>query len=403
MSIATGVAKQVKYKVESAWGTIPSASTAQLLRRVTSNLSLTKDTYESAEIRPDYQVQDFRHGVRKVEGSVVGELSPGTYKDFFAAALRRDFAAVSAITGASITIAGSGPTYTVTRGAGSFLTDGVKAGDVVRLSAGSFNAANLAKNLIVISLTATVLTVSPLNGVALVAEGPIASSTVTVTGKKTYTPTTGHTDKSYSFEHWFSDIAQSEVFSGMKVSKIDVDLPSTGIAKVTLTFMGKDVTTSTSEYFTSPTAATTAGVLAAVNGLIYVDGTAIALITSMKFTIDGNMSSESVVGSNTVPDIFEGTVKVNGEVTAFFEDGTLRDYFLNETEVSMFAAFTTGSTAAADFVTFSFPRVKAGGSSKDDGQKGIVQTIPFTALYNSAGGAGTSTDQTTLVIQDSLA
>ncbi len=175
------------------------------------------------------------------------------------------------------------------------------------------------------------------------------------------------------------------------------------MAKITLTFMGKDVTTSTSEYFTSPTAATSTGVLAAVNGLIYVNGTQIALITAMKFTIDGNMSSESVVGSNTVPDIFEGSVKVSGEVTAFFEDGTLRDYFLNETEVSIFSAFTTGSTAAADFVSFSFPRVKMGGSSKDDGQKGIVQTIPFQALYNSVGGAGTSSEQTTLVIQDSQA
>ena len=99
MALATGVAKQLSYKAESVWGTVPAAAGAQALRRVTSNLSLKKQTYQSGEIRSDYQVADFRHGVRSVEGSISGELSPGTYEDFMAAAVRKVFASVSAITG----------------------------------------------------------------------------------------------------------------------------------------------------------------------------------------------------------------------------------------------------------------------------------------------------------------
>src|SRR6185369_12106217 len=104
MTIATGVAKRLKYKVESTWGTVPSASGSQALRRVTSGLALKKQTYESAELLATYQRQDFRHGIRSVEGPINGEISPGTYKDFMAAAVRRAFTAVTAITGASITI-----------------------------------------------------------------------------------------------------------------------------------------------------------------------------------------------------------------------------------------------------------------------------------------------------------
>src|SRR5690348_14303670 len=100
-TIATGVGKQLRYKVESTWGVAPSASGAQLLRRVTSDLSLKKQTYESNEVISHLQRVEFRHGIRSVEGSINGELSPGTYKDFMAAALRRAFAAVAAITGAS--------------------------------------------------------------------------------------------------------------------------------------------------------------------------------------------------------------------------------------------------------------------------------------------------------------
>ncbi len=88
MTIATGVNKQVKYKVESAWGTVPAAASSQLLRRITSDIDLTKDAYESNEIRTDYQVADMRHGSLSVGGTINGELSPGTYKDFMGLAMK---------------------------------------------------------------------------------------------------------------------------------------------------------------------------------------------------------------------------------------------------------------------------------------------------------------------------
>lgn len=402
-TIATGIAKRVKYKVESTWGTVPSAASSQALRRVSSTLALKKQAYQSQEILAHYQRQDYRHGVRSVEGAISGELSPGTYKDFMAAAVRRAFAAVAAITGASITVAGSGPTYTVTRAAGSFLTDGIKAGQVGRLTAGSFNAANLNKNLLVLSLTATVLTVMPLNGVALVAEGPIASATWTPTGKVTFAPATGHTDLSYSIEHWHADVALSEVFSGCKVNNMKIGLPPSGLATVNFDFLGKDITTAASEYFTTPTAETSTGIVAAANGLLVAQGGAIALLTGMEISLAGNMSAEAVIGQNTYPDIAEGPIVVNGQVTALFADATIRDYFLNETEVALVAVVSASPAAGADFVGFTLPRIKFGDAAKDDAAKSLVQTLPFEALYNSSGGAGTSSEQTTISIQDSAA
>lgn len=403
MAIATGVAKQLAYKAETTWGTVPAASGAQALRRVTSDLNLTKQTYQSAEIRTDYQVADFRHGVRSVAGTVRGELSPGTYEDFLAAALRKTFTAVTNITGLSLTIAASGDYYTVTRSSGSYLSDGIKVGQVVRLTAGSLAAGNLNKNLLVVGLTALAATVLVLNGSTLTAEGPIASCTMSVPGKESYVPTSGHTDTSFAIEHWFSDIAQSEVFSGCKVNSVGLALPPSGISTVEFGFMGKDVTTAASQYFTSPTAASTSGVVAAVNGAVAVNGTRVALLTGLQINIAGGMTAEPVVGSNTFPDIFEGRVVVSGQFSAYFEGATLRDLFLNETEASIVAAFTTANTAAADFLSITLPRIKVGGASKDDGEKGIVQTFPFQALLNTSGGSGTSSHATTIAIQDSLA
>jgi hypothetical protein len=404
MAIATGVAKQLRYKVEGTWGTAPGATGSQLLRRVSSDLALKKDAYESQEIVSHYQRLDYRHGVRRVEGSINGELSPGTYKDFMAAAVRKAWASVTAITGVALTIAGAGPTYTVTRGSGSWLSDGLKVGHVMRLSVGTLNAANISKNLLVVDIgSATVATVMPLNGVALVAEGPISGCTATVIGKVTYAPSSGHTDLSYAIEHWHADVSQSELFLGCKVASMDIDLPSSGMASINLGFLGKDVTTNSSAYYTSPTAETSTGILASVNGILVAGSGAIALVTGMSINYSGEMSGEPVVGSNTFAEITEGRVLISGQLTALFQDATIRDYFLNETEVGLVAALSASNAAAADFISFAVPRVKFGDAAKDDGAKALVQTLPFTALYNASGGSGVKTEQTTIQIQDSQA
>ncbi len=404
MTLATGLFKQVKYKLETTFGIIPAASASQLLRRVESTLDMSKDTYPSQEIRSDLQRSDFRHGVRRVKGVLKGELSPKTYSDFIGAAVKKLFAAGVAASGAGITIAaGSGTSWTVTRAAGSYLTDGFKIGDVIRLSVGTFNAANINKNLFITALTATVATITVLNGVAMVAEGPISGSTVTVTGKKTFIPTSGHLDQSFSVEHWYSDLGQSEVFSGCKVDKVDFSLPPTGMATISVDLTGQNETTATAEYFTTPTAVTTTAVLASVNGVLRANGSVIATVTGLSIAIDPAFSGDPVVGSNVVPNLFPGTVHVSGQFTAYFDSATLRDSFLNETEIDLAVVFSADNTAAADFLTLVLPRIKVGGASKNDGQGGIVQTFPFEALINNNGGAGIATEKTTISIQDSAA
>ncbi len=413
MPAASGLYKQVAYKFNAgAYGALPTQSSAQLLRRVQSTVDLTKETYASAEIRPDFQIADFRHGVRRVAGKLTGELSCKTYAEFFAQALKRDFTAGVSATGVSLTIAGSGPTYTITRASGSFLTDGFKVGDGIRLSVGTLNAANINKNLFIVGLTGTVATVITLNGSSMVAQGPITGCTVAVQGKKTFIPTTGHTDKDFAIEHWYSDIGQSELFLGCKLDKLAVGLPPTGMATIDMDVIGQDLAetaakrgavATTSRYFTSPTDITTTGGLAAVNGVCRIGGQAVANLTGLSFEIDPSFSGDPVVGSNMVPQLFAGRVMVMGQLTAYFDSVALRDAFINETEVDLLAAFTADNTDTSDFIAMSFPRIKVGGAAKSDAEGGLVQTLPFQALLNVNGGSGTSTEKTTFSIQDTQA
>lgn len=402
MAISSGVAKRVAYKKETSFGVLPGPTTAKVLRRVTSDFNLTKEVYESSEIRQDYQVAVMNHGVRSASGSINGELSPGTYTDFIGSVIAKDFTTGAALTGLSITIAASGSLFTVARASGSWLTDNIKVGDIAALTAGTFNAANLNNNLLVVAVTALTLTVKVLSTTSLVAEGPIASTAFTVRGKKSEVPLTGHTNQSYAIEEWYSDIAQSEVFGGMKVSDVAVSLPSTGFATIDLTFSGKDLTSKgTSAYYTSPASASTTGVVAAVNGAVIVNGLPVAVITDASFTIARAIESGTVVGSNSVVDLFTGNITASGSLSVYFENAAFRDFFDNETEVSVVLAMTTSGDKAADGVSFCMPRVKFSDFSKSESQTNVTASSNFTALLNTITTAGLPA--TTISVQDTAA
>lgn len=414
MTIAQGVSKKLVIASQTALGTIAAvdAASATYLRRVTSTLDLKKDVYQSNEIREDMQVADYRHGVRSVDGSIAGELSPGTYQLLMAAILRKAWAAgVSDAANSNVaaaTTSGAAGTFTRDDALGSWLEDGFKVGDVVRFS-GFTATANNSHNFILTAVTDTVLTGTMLDGVAVTTEAKGNAITTTVVGKKVWTPSSGHTSDYFTVEHYYSDLDLSEVFTDCKPSTMAFKLPPTGISTIDIGIMGLNMTpkgTAAAPYFTGPSASSAYGVTAAVNGAIFVEGAAVALLTGLDFDIAGGQSAEPVVGSNYKPQIFDGRVLVKGNMSVFFQDATFRDYFINETEVTICGAFTCSDDPDSEFLAFTMPRVKVGGASKDDGEKGLIQTMPFQALFDTnaggdTGATATDTLATTLSIQDS--
>lgn len=401
MTIAQGISKKVIYKKESTWGVPAGTSGGKTLRRVTSAFNLTKEAFQSEEIRTDYQMVDFRHGVRMAEGSINGEISPGTYSDFFAAALMKAFVNGGSSTGLNLTIAASGMQYTLTRDTGSFITDGFRVGDVIQIdSATGLNADSINKNLLITSLTGLVATVSVLNGSSMTPAAGTAAS-VAVKGKKTWIPQTGQVFDSFTVEEFFEDIGQSEVYTGLKVNTIGVSIPASGMATVDFALMGKDLSvTGTSQYFVSPSSQGTSGTLTGVNGVVVFNGMPVAVITDASLNVNRNITNATVLGSNSIADSFEGRALVDGSLSLYFTDTVARDAFKDETEVSLVFAMSTSNLADADFVSITLPRVKINSFQKDDSEGGLVASADFQALLNPVAGA---LEVTTIVVQDSLA
>lgn len=398
--LAKGVDKKIAYKKEASWGTIAPDTGAKQLRRVTSQFNQTAETLQSAEIRQDYQIADYRLGSLSTEGSLNGELSPGTYSDFFAAALAKDFVAGGSTTGASLTIAASGSFYTITRAAGSWLTDGFYVGNVIRLSGAGFAPANVGKNIQILSITALVLTVRTFDANTLTPEGPIASADADVVGKQTFAPLTGHTSDSFTIEEFYGGgVNVSEVHAGNKVGSIAVQLPASGFCTIDVSFMGKGMMkTGNTQHFATATAASTTGLTVGISGSVLVNGVPAGVITNASFTLDRGLEAAVVVGSRYAADIFDGRVNVTGDFSTYFENSVYRDYFINETKISLVFALTTGSEANAEVISFVLPSVKLGSTSRNDGETGIVQDHSFQALLNTVTTTGLPA--TTLLVQD---
>lgn len=398
MAIATGIAKRVAYKKESSYGVLPGATSAQIIRRTESSLALSKDTYESGEIRSDYQMADYRHGVRRIGGNLNGELSLGTYADFWAAGLRAAW--VAGISGSQTDFTSvTTTTSTIVAASGSFITKGFRVGDVVRCT-GLPDAANNSKNLRITGLTATVMTVAE----TLVANATADTSfTIAVVGKKVMVPLTGHTDDSFTIEHYHQDVGTVEVFTGNKINTMEVSLPATGMATLNMALVGQDMLddpngNTTVPYFTSPTAPTTTQILTAVQGKLRLAGADIVTVTGVTLNISGNLTGDPVVGSDVIPQQAVGRVLVSGQFTAYYTGGSLTTAFKNETELSLHFMLTGAGSAPQDFLSFHLPRIKLGGTSKNDGEGQLIQTVPFQALLMPTT---TGFDSTTICIQDS--
>lgn len=403
MAIAQGINKQVSIKKQTVLGTAASGSGGQILRREQSTNNLKKDTYANNEIASHQQSTGKTHGLRSVDTALNGVLSAGTYSTVIASVLRDDFTAVTSLTGLALAVGGTAGAYTLT-GTGLLVSGGFKIGDVIRISvATGLNADCIGKNLLITNITNTVITVKTLNG-STMTTGSGTAATIALPGKKSVVPITGHTKDYWTVEDWQSDISQSEVYSDVMFGKLDIGLPSTGNATLAVTGVGLNRTTGITRILTTPTAETSSNPLAAINGVLIVNGAAITNITGLTLAIDGKAAGMgAVVGANVAPDIQRGSIEVSGSFTAFYQDAVLSGLFDAATQVNLVAVIEDNTTASSDFVSFNLSNITLDGDGKDDGDKAIVRTYPFTARINMAGGAALANDQTILSVQDSLA
>jgi hypothetical protein len=413
MALAEGTQGRVVYKAYAV-GTMDSNSQpvstvdpgntgGQVLRRTSVSMNLEKDVYQAAEIVLHRQITDFRHGVKRVNGSINGELSCGTYWDFLEAVCRGTETASVALSNTELTTVTSDSTTSKFTFGADPVAAGLRVGHVLRFT-NLATTANNATNFIVTGFSGVNnvdVTVYP----APTTGASDATFNVVQTGKTVSVPDTGHVSRKFAVETYYIDADIYRLFTECRVGGFNMTLPATGLATVEMPFMGRGMETGSAgsaPFFASPTAPTTTGINAAVNGLIRVQGDNLGVVTGATINFALAPVADPVVGQNFVPEIFLGRANVNGQITAMLEDFTLVDYFVNETEVEILLFLTSGTSATADAFTIYMPRVKFGGASVAmDGEAAQIITMPFQAL--KLGTASLGKPATTIQFSDTAA
>jgi hypothetical protein len=397
---------QVMYKLESTPGTPVVGAGGEAFRiQPGQGLSMQRALIEDPEVRTDGQRSMPRLGMRSVTGTYPGTLSLGTFNTFMAALFRNTFAADAvALTctgaGAFVSLATTlGNTLTLA-GSGSFLTQGVKVGQVIRVTVMGAGVDNV--NAVVATVTATVITVLGTPWTNITAQ-TVAVLTIKKNVKNGGFP---FTRSAFTCEENFEDLDESEQYTLCRVSSMKLSFQPGGVVTVEFGIVGQTsaiLGTASAPGLTAPTQYTSIG-LVAVDAVISIAGAAIATVTGGELMFDIAAQGIAVVGSSLTPDVWENPMKVTGSLTAIRTalTGSHLARFLAETDnVELSLLFVEpGSVVPINFIHFFLPRIKYLGVNTPLGAVGpVIETIP---IYAAAKATTTGYDSATAVISTSV-
>lgn len=200
--------------------------------------------------------------------------------------------------------------------------------------------------------------------------------------------TPGTTITSLTIEQEFADITQFRLFTGVMVNTMAVSIRPNQMVETTFGLVGKNMAVSGTSFDATKTAATTNQPFDAYTGNIRIADfggslTAIASISALDFTIDNGLNPTFVVGSSTTPQMEYGLATVTGTMTAYLEDATLINRFLNET-TSQIDVVVDDPTGANDY-TFFFPKIKINSADVAvEGPASVMVNMSFEAIYDDA-------------------
>lgn len=369
------------YAVEEAtYGTTPTNPALDLVRITGTTLGLAKDSLQSEEIRSDRQIADFRLGANQVGGDINFELSYGSFDQFLEAVLLSADWASPATTG-STTL--DQTATQITRASGSFVTDGFEAGQVAEVS--GFAAGN---GLVLITgVSALALDVTALDGQTLGVESGdgdelvVASEQIKAAAER----------RSFTFIRHFADIQTADnpyyIYRGVELNSVQFTIAANSMITGTFSVIGQSQETAQDlTGLGTPTynPASTTSPLDSFTGTLEEGGTTVAVVTEISMTMQNGIEPRFVVGSKNSIYPSVGRSNLTGQVTAYFEDSTLVNKFLNETESSIVFTLPDG---AGNQLRVTIPRIKYTGGQPDvSGEGPITLAMPFQALLDSTEG-----------------
>lgn len=192
----------------------------------------------------------------------------------------------------------------------------------------------------------------------------------------------GTTVNSYTIERQFADITQYGLFTGVMVNGMTIEIPANVMVTGTFNLVGKDATYSGATRDATANASQTESPFDSFTGTIEEGGVSIAIVTALTIKLENGVDPKFAVGTSSASDKIVGRSNVTGTVTAYFENLTLLNKFINETGSSIKVTLEDSSGNTQEHY---LPNIKyTGANNPASGEGEITLTMPFQALLGSA-------------------
>jgi hypothetical protein len=196
-----------------------------------------------------------------------------------------------------------------------------------------------------------------------------------------------------AFEDAALDITQFRQFSGCMVNTATFNIAPNQMVQTTFDVVGRDMAQAITSLDATPTAPTGYEPFDSFNGALFEGGTGsgdgICIVSALNFSIANDVTPAHVIlcagNGDKAAQMQFGMATVEGTMTVYYEDATLINKFLNETETSL--SVTVDDPTGANGYTFLFPRLKYNGANVPvASMTSRFIEIPFVALKDPTLG-----------------
>lgn len=194
----------------------------------------------------------------------------------------------------------------------------------------------------------------------------------------------GTTRRSFTFERTFQDITQYLRYKGCEIGGFNLKLSPNKMVSLGFSVVGQDqdAPAGTAIAGSSYSSLSSTAQFDSFNAVITEGGGAIAVITEAEIKLENGIEPQFVIGSALTTRPAIGRSLVSGSITAYFENATLLNKFLNETESALDITLTD---PAGNTLQFTIGALKYTSGQPDVGGEGSVTiSMDFEAYYDTS-------------------
>lgn len=370
LTTTDGSKTQYSFLAETVPGT-PIAGVYQALRcKAGAKFDLNRNTFASQDLRSDRMESSLSYGVKSGQFSLPVEYSYGTYDAFLEALL-----------------------------GGSWTTNVLKVGNTTRTFAFEENATDI--GIVERICGAQIGEISIGQKTDAIAEGSIGgmfrntriaqTKGVNLAYDSAAKTITRATDGFTTVDGWAvgdpvtalgnADSGNNNTTPWIITSLTDTVMTFTTATGIVTKASAAGIVLNMGTLATSTTAVGTTAPFDSFTGSVTEGGSVVAHVTGWDLKMTQDLNPNFSIGSDSAQSVSSGIFKVSGNINVYYIDQALRKKFVNGVGTTL--NLVLGSVAATKAYTFAMNSVKFTSNTRDNSPLARVETMGFTATYNS--------------------